>query len=348
MHTPINSWLDTPSNCSPCAIIAEVAQSHDGSLGTAHAYIDAAAKAGANAIKFQTHIADEESSSDEPWRTKFSFQDETRLDYWRRMEFTPAQWLGLKQHADDAGIHFLSSPFSLKAVDLLEQIGISAWKVASGEITNTILLDHILDTGKPIILSTGLSNTQEISAAVAHVSKKKNPLALLQCTSEYPCRAEKIGLNVIEEFRSNYNCAVGLSDHSGSIFSGLAAAALNIQILETHITFSREMFGPDVIASITTDELKQLVEGIRYIEKINANPIDKAVIDENAQSLRDIFMKSIFSRSSISAGQQITIDMIVMKKPGTGIAANQLDLVVGKTARKNIPANTLINPNDLE
>lgn len=348
MQTPEASWLDTPSKHSPCAIIAEIAQSHDGSLGTAHAYIEAAAKAGANAIKFQTHIADEESSSDEPWRTKFSYQDETRLDYWRRMEFTPAQWLGLKQHADDAGIHFLSSPFSLKAVDLLEEIGISAWKIASGEITNTILLDHILATGKPVILSTGLSNYPEISTAVAHVNKNKNPLALLQCTSEYPCRAERIGLNVIQEFRTAYDCAVGLSDHSGSIYAGLAAAALNIQVLETHITFSREMFGPDVIASITTDELKQLVEGIRYIEKMNTHPVDKSVIDENAQSLRDIFMKSIFSKSAISAGQQVTKDMIIMKKPGTGIAANQLDLVIGKTARKNIPANTLITTNDLE
>lgn len=348
MHPLEETWLDTPSNDSPCTIIAEVAQSHDGSLGTAHAYIDAAAKAGANAIKFQTHIADEESSSDEPWRTKFSFQDETRLDYWRRMEFTPVQWKGLKQHADDVGIHFLSSPFSLKAVDLLEELDISAWKVASGEITNTILLDHIIATKKPIILSTGLSNTQEISDAVAYVSRMNNPLALLQCTSEYPCRAERIGLNVIEEFRSTYGCAVGLSDHSGSLYSGLAAATLNIQVLETHITFSREMFGPDVIASITTDELKQLVDGIRYIEKMNAHPVDKSVIDKNAQSLRDIFMKSIFSKSTISAGQQITKDMIVMKKPGTGIPAKQLKLVVGKTARQNIPANTLITTNDLE
>lgn len=348
MHTTMDTWLDNPTSHSPCSVIAEVAQSHDGSLGTAHAYIDAAARAGASAIKFQTHIADEESSQDEPWRTKFSFQDETRLDYWRRMEFTPAQWLGLKQHADDAGIHFLSSPFSLKAVDLLTEIGVSAWKIASGEITNLPLLDYLLKTGKPIILSTGLSDLTEISNTVRHIKKQQNPLALLQCTSEYPCRPERIGLNVIQEFRSTFDCAVGLSDHSGTIYSGLAAAACNIQVLETHITFSREMFGPDVIASITTDELKQLVDGIRYIETINAHPVDKSVITENAQSLREIFMKSIFSKADINAGQEITIDMLAMKKPGTGISANQLDLVVGKSARKQIPANTLITIHDLE
>ena len=231
MSTRAQSWLDKPSINSPCSIIAEVAQSHDGSLGMAHAYIDAAAKAGADAIKFQTHIADEESSSDEPWRTKFSYQDETRLDYWRRMEFTKEQWCGLKQHADEVNIHFLSSPFSIKAIELLEEVGINTWKIASGEITNTVLLDRIIASNKPIILSTGLSDLNEIADTVSRIEKSNTPLALLQCTSEYPCSAERIGLNVIDEFRSRFNCAVGLSDHSGSVYAGLAAAKLNIQVL---------------------------------------------------------------------------------------------------------------------
>ena len=348
MTANVQSWIDIPSNNSPCAVIAEVAQSHDGSLGMAHAFVDAAANAGANAIKFQTHIADEESSPNEPWRTHFSRQDESRLDYWRRMEFTREQWHQLKRHADDVGIHFLSSPFSTKAVDLLESIGVNVWKIASGEINNTLLLDRIIATQNPIILSTGLSELTEIAASAKYISAAGNPLALLQCTSQYPCAPENIGLNVIEKFRDMFDCAVGLSDHSGTIFAGLAAATKNIQVLEIHIALSREMFGPDVIASITTDELKSLVAGIRYIETINQHPADKSKIDKNAQSLRQIFMKSIFTATDIEQGEIITAEHLTTKKPGTGFAANKFSDVIGKKARRNISENTMLTEDDLE
>ncbi len=348
MTANVQSWLDIPSKNSPCAVIAEVAQSHDGSLGMAHAFIDAAANAGANAIKFQTHIADEESSPNEPWRTHFSPQDETRLDYWRRMEFSREQWQQLKQHADDVDIHFLSSPFSIKAVDMLQDIGVKVWKIASGEINNTPLLDRIIATENPIILSTGLSEFTEIAASAKYISAAGNPLALLQCTSQYPCTPENIGLNVIEQFREMFDCAVGLSDHSGTIFSGLAAATRNIQVLEIHIALSREMFGPDVIASITTDELKSLIAGVRYIETINQHPTDKSKVDAEAQNLRQIFMKSIFTTSSIEQGAIISAEHLTTKKPGTGFAANKLSHVIGKKARRDIAANTMLCEDDLE
>ncbi len=342
------TWLDSPTNDASCAIIAEVAQNHDGSLGMAHAHIDAAANAGADAIKFQTHIAEEESTSAEPWRTKFSYQDETRMDYWRRMEFTPPQWQALKQHADDVGLHFLSSPFSNKAVELLENIGIGTWKIASGEITNTLLLDCVLATKKPIILSTGLSVTKEISEAVSYIQKARNPLALLQCTSQYPCSPERLGVNVINQFRNNYNCAVGLSDHSGTIYSGLAAAAQSIQVLEIHMSLSREMFGPDVVASITTQELRSLVEGIRYIETVNGHPVDKSSPDSEAAPLRQIFMKSIYTTTPIKAGEIITANKITAKKPGTGIPANRISQVLGKKTNTDIEINSMVQLENLE
>ncbi len=348
MASMTQTWLDNPCKDSACAIIAEVAQNHDGSLGMAHAHIDAAANAGADAIKFQTHIADEESSSAEPWRTKFSYQDDTRMDYWRRMQFTEAQWLELRQHADKVGLHFLSSPFSNKAVDLLERINIPAWKIASGEITNTLLLDKIINTNKPLILSTGLSTIDEISSAVDYVQRASIPLAVLQCTSQYPCSPERLGINVINEFRQSYDCAVGLSDHSGTIYSGLVAAAQGIQVLEVHITLSREMFGPDVIASITTQELKTLVEGIRYIETVLNHSVDKSVPDSQAASLRDIFMKSLYSSQAISAGETITQDHLTARKPGTGIPINHIDKIIGMTATKNIAPNVMIQLEDLE
>lgn len=348
MTVNTQTWLDNPINNASCAIIAEVAQNHDGSLGMAHAHIDAAANAGADAIKFQTHIAEEESSLAEPWRTKFSHQDATRMDYWRRMEFTQSQWQELKRHADQMGLHFLSSPFSIKAVELLDNLGIGAWKIASGEITNTPLLDCVLATQKPVILSTGLSISTEITEAVKYVQKTNCPLALLQCTSQYPCSPERLGLNVINQFRDNYNCAVGLSDHSGTIYSGLAAAAQSIQVLEVHITLSREMFGPDVIASITTQELKTLVEGIRYIEKTINNPVDKSSADAEAAPLRDIFMKSFYTTIPIKKGQIVNAEMITTKKPGTGIPANKINQVLGKKTRIDIEANVMIQLEDLE
>ena len=213
-----------------CMIVAEVAQSHEGSLGMAHAFIDAIADAGADAVKFQTHIASAESTPHEPWRIKFSQQDETRYDYWKRMEFSEAQWQGLRSHALKVGLQFLSTPFSVEAFEMLKRVGVAAWKVASGETANTPMLDLMIQTGLPIILSTGMSSLGEIDNAVKQVKEKGAPLAVLQCTTAYPCPPEKVGLNLIPEFRERYDCFVGLSDHSGLIYPGLAAATLGIEI----------------------------------------------------------------------------------------------------------------------
>src|SRR5438093_2389865 len=159
-----------------CLIIGEVAQAHDGSLGMAHAFIDAIADAGADAVKFQTHIAAAESTPDEPWRVKFSQQEATRYDYWKRMEFTEEQWHGLKKHAHDKGLLFLSSPFSLEAVALLTRVGVAAWKIASGEVSNTSLFEGIVATRMPIILSTGMSALEEIDRAVEGLKRQDLPL----------------------------------------------------------------------------------------------------------------------------------------------------------------------------
>jgi len=332
----------------PCLIIAEVAQAHDGSLGTAHAFIDAIAGTGADAVKFQTHIAAAESTPDEPWRVKFSPQDATRFDYWKRMEFTEEQWNGLRRHADECGLIFLSSPFSFEAVDLLERVGVAAWKVPSGETANVPMLDHMIATGLPIILSTGMSPLSEIDYAVSRVKDHGVPLAVLQCTTAYPCPPEKVGINMISFFKGRYDCAVGLSDHSGTIYPSLAAATIGIQVLEVHITFSREMFGPDVPASITTDELRHLVEGIRFIEKMMANPVDKEAMAQDAKELRNMFTKSIVARRNLKAGTILTNDDVTLKKPGTGIPAASLPEIVGRRLKRSIAADKLISEEDFD
>ena len=330
-----------------CLIIGEVAQAHDGSLGAAHAYIDAIANAGADAVKFQTHIAAAESTPGEPWRVKFSPQDVTRYDYWQRMEFTEEQWSGLARHASERGLVFLSSAFSFEAVDLLNRIGVPAWKVGAGETTNLPMIERMARTGKPVILSSGMSTWAEMDAAVECVRKHEAPVAALQCTTAYPCPPEKLGLNVIAELRARYSCPVGLSDHSGTTYAGLAAVTLGAGILEVHVTFSRECFGPDVIASITTSELRQLVDGVRFIEKATANPVDKETMAAELSELRRMFTKSVVARTDLAAGSILREEDLALKKPGGGIPAARLSYVIGRQLRVAAKANQMIRESDL-
>jgi N,N'-diacetyllegionaminate synthase len=331
-----------------CLVIGEVAQAHDGSLGLAHAFIDAIADAGADAVKFQTHIASAESTPNETWRVKFSRQDATRYDYWKRMEFTEAEWLGLRRHADERRLLFLSSPFSLEALALLERVGVAAWKVASGEIGNTALLDRILESRLPVILSTGMSALAEIDAAVHRVQAARIPLAVLQCTTAYPCRPEQIGINLLATFRDRYGTAVGLSDHSGMIYPGLAAAALGADVVEVHVTLSREMFGPDVSASVTTGELKQLVDGVRCIETMLAHPLDKDRVSSELTRVRTLFTKSVVARVRIPAGTVLGEEHLAAKKPGTGIPAARLPALIGARTVRALEEDELLSEADVQ
>jgi N,N'-diacetyllegionaminate synthase len=341
------SFVETVGLGHGIAVIAEVAQAHDGSLGMAHAYIDAIANAGADAVKFQTHIAAAESTPQEPWRVKFSQQDATRYDYWKRMEFTEEQWHGLKKHAETRGLKFLSSPFSIEAVEMLTRVGVAAWKIASGEVSNTPMFERMVATGLPMILSTGMSSLQEIDSVVERIKAKGLPLTVLQCTSVYPCPPEKVGLNMLLFFSNRYGCAVGLSDHSGTIYPGLAAATLGAEVLEVHVTLSREMFGPDVPASVTTSELRQLVEGIRFIETMNANSLNKDSLVSEMKPLRDLFTKSVVARVDLPAGTVLQQEHLTVKKPGTGIPASGLVKLIGLTLRSPVKADQILQEADL-
>ena len=331
-----------------CLIIGEVALSHDGSLGLAHKFVDAIADAGADAVKFQTHIAAAESTPAEPFRVKFSRQDASRYAYWKRMEFTAEQWHGLAEHCAERGVIFVSSPFSIEAVDLLERIGQPLWKIASGEVSNTRLLDHVLRTRKPVVLSTGLSPVAETDAAVARVRAAGVPVGVLQCTTAYPCPPERIGLNLLPVYRERYGGWVGLSDHSATIYPGLAGAALGIDILELHVALSREMFGPDVVASVTTGELRQLVEGVRFIERMRANPVDKEASARDAEPLRRLFTRSVVARRALPAGTVLAAADLAIKKPGTGLPPERLADLIGRTLRRPVEADQLLATDDVE
>jgi N-acetylneuraminate synthase len=342
----LQNWFNEEN--PKCLIVGEVAQAHDGSLGAAHAYIDAVANAGADAIKFQTHIAAAESTPGEPWRVKFSQQDATRYEYWRRMEFTEEQWRGLYEHASERGLIFLSSAFSPEAVDLLERVGVPAWKVGAGEVSNLPLMTKMARTGKPLILSSGMSDWEELDAAVNCVRENGAPVAVLQCTTAYPCPPEKLGLNVIAELRDRYACPVGLSDHSGAIYAGLGAAALGAKMIEIHVAFSRECFGPDVIASITTPELRQLVEGVRFIERALASPVNKSAMAEELVEVRRVFGKSVVAARDLNVGERLSAEDIAFKKPGSGIPAARFKETLNRRLKRPVAADTLLSEDDLE
>lgn len=331
-----------------CLVIAEIAQAHDGSLGFAHAYIDAVADAGADAIKFQTHIAAAESTPGEPWRVRFSKQDESRFEYWQRMEFTEAQWHGLKAHADERGIAFISSPFSLEAIDLLKRVGVAAWKIASGEVTNPDLLSAVSGQGQPVLISSGMSPLADLDGAVEAIRNAGSEPVVMQCTSAYPTPPEKIGLNVLDQYRQRYECAVGLSDHSGTIFPGLAAATLGAEVLEIHVTMSREMFGPDVVASITTAELRQLMQGVRFNADMRRNPVDKDAAAVEMEQMRSLFGRSLVAAEDLQAGHVLRKQDLVLRKPGSGLPASARAGLIGRCLKHPLSTNQMIGENDVE
>jgi N-acetylneuraminate synthase len=331
-----------------CLVIGEVGLTHDGSLGLAHAFVDAIADAGADVVKFQTHIASAESTPAEPFRVKFSRQDATRYGYWKRTEFTEEQWRGLAEHCRQRNVVFMSSPFSVEAVDLLERVGQPLWKIPSGETSNAQLLDRVLQTGAPVLISTGMSPLAEIDAAVARITARGASAGVFQCTTAYPCPPERIGLNLIPSFRERYGCWIGLSDHSATIYAGLAAATIGIDMLEVHVTLSREMFGPDVIASLTTAELRQLVDGVRFIERMRASQIDKDAAAEETAPLRRIFTRSLVAREALQAGTVLAAEHVAIKKPGTGLPPDRLHDILGRRLRRPVQADEILSLDDLE
>lgn len=330
-----------------CFLIAEIGQAHDGSLGIAHSYIDALSDTGIDAIKFQTHIAQAESSIHEPFRINFSYEDKNRYEYWKRMEFSISEWKGLKEHCDEVGIEFISSPFSNMAVDLLEKIGVERYKISSGDINNFLLLNKIASTGKDVIISSGMSTYAELDSAVEIFTNNGNNVSLLQCTSKYPTSPEDVGLNVITEMQDRYGVKVGLSDHSGKIYPMIAATTLGAKILEFHVVFDRKMFGPDSIASINIDEVHQLAEAVRFTERSMNTIVDKKNGSEFGD-LKLIFEKSLSINKSLSTGDIISFDDLESKKPSNkGIPSSEYKKVIGKKVNKDMECWSFLRWEDI-
>lgn len=326
-------------------IISEVGSVHDGSFGNALKLIELATKCGSDIVKFQTHIAEAETlenASMPPF-----FKNEPRYQYFERTSFSCKQWRELKSKCDTLKIEFLSSPFSIEAVELLEEIRTKQYKIPSGEVTNLPLLKVIAETKKPVLLSSGMSSWSELDEAVKTIQKIHNNITVLQCTSEYPCSYDNVGLNIMLEAKERYQLPVGFSDHTLTNYSAFTAVVLGASVIEKHLTFSRKMYGSDARHSLEPFEFSEMVKGIRAIETILSSKVDKDEIASRMGNIKEVFQKSIVSIVDIPKGTIITEEMIGFKKPGTGIPPSKIETVLGKFSKREILKDRLISKEDL-
>jgi N,N'-diacetyllegionaminate synthase len=319
-------------------LIAEIGSVHDGSFGNAQKLIELASACGADAVKFQTHIAEAESLLDAP--SPEYFKDEPRVDYFKRTAFSVDQWFKLKQLAESCGLVFLSSPFSIEAADFLEALDMAVYKIPSGEITNIPLLEKVASFKKPVLLSSGMSDWRELDTAVS-VFRDHCDLTVMQCSSVYPCPPESIGLNVLHEIQQRYACAVGFSDHSLGLAAPIAAAALGASVIEKHFTFSKFMYGSDAKHSMEPYEFKLLAFALKDVWRMLKSPVNKND-SSNYRNMKEVFQKSIVSAVPLKAGTYIKKEHLSFKKPGTGIPASEYSELIGKKIKLDCGVNVLM------
>tara|TARA_A100001035_G_C27713216_1_gene468245 strand:- start:75 stop:1079 length:1005 start_codon:yes stop_codon:yes gene_type:complete len=331
------------SNKESISIIAEIGSIHDGSIGNALKAIDVASDAGANIVKFQTHIAEAESLPNAP--SPNFFNAESRIDYFRRTAFSLEQWIKIAEHCKSKNVEFLSSPFSLEAIELLEKVGVSSYKIPSGEVTNHPLLERISETSKCVYLSSGMSDWFELDEAIK-ILNKSNKLIPMQCTSSYPCDPESVGLNIIREMSERYNLPVGFSDHTLGFAAAISAVALGCVVIEKHFTFSKLMYGSDAAHSMEPKEFKLFCDAIKEAAVIRDSKVDKNNLVE-FKEMKSIFQKSIVTSRDLKKGDLLCNNDISFKKPGNGISASRYKEIIGKRLNKDMPENIQISWGDL-
>jgi len=329
-------------------IIAEVAQAHDGSLGMAHSFIDSLRDTGVDAVKFQAHIANKESTKNERFRVQLSTQDKSRFEYWKRMEFSEEMLIELKQHCESEGMDFLCSPFSLEAFDILMNMNVAAIKLGSAEALWPLMIQHASRANIPLIISTGLCNIKEIVNLRDFLVNNNNQFCLLHCYSEYPTKLENINLSFLEYLKNDIHEFIGFSDHSGSIWPGLKAISLGAQIVEVHVKLSKGAYGPDSSSSLLPHELSELCAA-----RDAFFTLDQVKVSKNQSVNKLIKTKSLFSRSlalcnDFPKGTVISDEMIVEKKPGNGIPLDQRSSIIGLKLARDYSSEYLLTPSDLK
>jgi N,N'-diacetyllegionaminate synthase len=300
--------------------------------------VNAAKKAGADAVKFQTFSAERlvvRGAEKAEYQKKSSGAGESQFEMLKKLELSARDFTRLFAYAQGEGVTFLSTPFDIDSVNLLDELGVAAFKVGSGDITNFPLLRHIAGKKKPVILSTGMATLEEVGEALQVLKKAgARGIVLLHCVSSYPSKAGDMNLKVMETLRITFKLPVGLSDHSPGITIPIAAAALGACIIEKHFTLDKNLPGPDHKASLEPDELKQMVWAIRDVEKAMGNGVKSLTAEE--EKTRKLVRRSIVARVDIPEGVTIKEDMLDIKRPGNGIEPKYIDSIIGKIAKKNI------------
>lgn len=328
-------------------IIAEFGNTHEGSVGLCKSMMSAAKASGADAVKMQTHMFDQESLEFAP--NPPYFNGESRRSYFERTSFNVDQYIDLFSFGrNELGIDMFSSPFSVDAVELLEAAGVSQYKVASGEVTNVPLLRSIGGKGKPVFLSSGMSSWKDLELAVDELRTAGcGPLTVMQCSSIYPCGPQHVGLNVIGEIHQRFNCQVGFSDHTLGPAAAISAVTLGATVVEKHFTLSNLMYGSDATNSMEPDQFKLFSRYLRDTSEAIQSPVDKDQLSESLSEMKIVFQKSLVTTQSIRAGSVLEASMLTAKKPGSGIPASFFDKVVGRVVNTNLPKNHMISATEV-
>jgi len=335
---------------APVFFIAEAGVNHNGDLQRAKALVDAAARAGADAVKFQTFKAEELVTRSAPkaqYQLQTTSAEESQLEMISKLELSADDHRELIAHCRLKNILFLSTPFDQNSVDLLEALKIPAFKIPSGEVTNWPFLEYVASKGKPVILSTGMSTLEEVEGAFRMLRAAGcDDLAILHCTSSYPAPPASVNLRAMLTLAKTFQVPVGLSDHTSGTEIAIAAAAMGASVLEKHFTLDRSLPGPDHRASLEPGELKALIGGIRDVESALGDGWKRPTDAE--QDVKGVARRSIVSRGAIAPGTLITKELLAYKRPGTGIPPSEAPKVLGRRAARAIAADTVIRLEDLE
>lgn len=329
-------------------VIAELGNTHEGSVGLAKCMITAAAESGADIVKFQTHIFAAESLPDAPNPPYFS--DETRKQYFERTSFNAKQYLELIDHAKKSGVQLISSPFSVEAFDFLYDLGLRTIKIPSGEVNNEFLLQAISRRRKlEIILSSGMSTLTELAHAVRVLSYKTgHNITILQCTSEYPCLLENVGLEQIEVLQERFGLPVGFSDHTLSEAVPALAVYAGANIIEKHFTLSKKAYGSDAKNSLEPSEFKQMVKYIREAEKLLKSRVNKDIQDQYIKNMKTTFEKSLVYNSVLAKGHVLRFEDFSGKKPGDGLSTRNVYDFIGKTLKVSVEKDQIVKSTDVQ
>ncbi len=326
-------------------IIAEAGVNHNGSLEMARQLVEVAVQAGANAVKFQTFKAERVVSPQAPkaaYQLETTDEAESQLDMVKRLELSFDAFRELFAYCQQQGILFMSTPFDEESADFLADLGVPAFKIPSGEITNLSFLAHVARKGKPMIVSTGMAYLDEVRTAVSTIEKTGNrDLVLLHCVSNYPANPADANLRAMITMAEAFDVPVGYSDHTLGIEVSLAAVALGACAIEKHFTLDRNLPGPDHRASVEPDELTALVRGIRKVEAALGHGRKEPAASEIKMTA--VARRSLVAAREIPVGSTITEGLIAIRRPGTGLPPAMLGQVLGRKAKQDIPAGTLLS-----